>query len=140
MTQKLRFIPFLLDRCGTPLLFLFLVWISNIYMYIYLLIFFAIADMCIASAISLLMILICGMAAYGAYKVNLIVILQYLFFFFCLWKNSTFLSHKRLCRSCVPHGSSPFSAIKYLTLLSTPWWLSALWCIQTQYRITYSSW
>lgn len=28
------------------------------------------ADMCIASAISLLMILICGMATYGAYKVN----------------------------------------------------------------------
>lgn len=28
------------------------------------------SDMCIASAISLLMILICGMATYGAYKVN----------------------------------------------------------------------
>lgn len=30
------------------------------------------SDMCIASAISLLMILICGMATYGAYKVNLV--------------------------------------------------------------------
>lgn len=30
----------------------------------------SVSDMCIASAISLLMILICGMATYGAYKVN----------------------------------------------------------------------
>lgn len=28
------------------------------------------SDICIATAISLLMILICGMATYGAYKVN----------------------------------------------------------------------
>lgn len=32
--------------------------------------FLASPDMCIASAISLLMILICGMATYGAYKVT----------------------------------------------------------------------
>lgn len=32
--------------------------------------FLAAPDMCIASAISLLMILICGMATYGAYKVT----------------------------------------------------------------------
>lgn len=37
--------------------------ISNFY-------FLAAPDMCIASAISLLMILICGMATYGAYKVG----------------------------------------------------------------------
>jgi len=32
--------------------------------------FFLPADICIATAISLLMILICGMATYGAYKVR----------------------------------------------------------------------
>lgn len=32
--------------------------------------FYSLADMCIAIAISLLMILICAMATYGAYKVS----------------------------------------------------------------------
>ena len=35
-----------------------------------LIVFCSLADMCIAIAISLLMILICAMATYGAYKVS----------------------------------------------------------------------
>lgn len=45
-----------------------------------------------------------------------------------------------VCSSCVLPGSSLFSAIKYLTLLSTPWWPWASWFTPTPSRITCSSW
>lgn len=42
--------------------------------------------------------------------------------------------------SCGPPGSSRFSATRYSTLLSTPWWPSASWSTQTPSRTTCSSW
>lgn len=94
------------------------------------------SDMCIASAISLLMILICGMATYGAYKVNERVMSS------SAWKPAlwSWKPAVHVSFSCVPPGLSHFSATRYLTLLSTPWWPSASWFTPTPFRITCSSW
>lgn len=50
------------------------------------------------------------------------------------------LLNKHLCFSSTLLGSSLFFAINSLILLSTPWWLSALWFTPTRYRTTCSSW
>jgi len=63
---------------------------------------FAAPDMCIASAISLLMILICGMATYGAYKVNKM--------FFCAINSCT----QRCLKLCPPQHKRFPNCLKQL--------------------------
>lgn len=102
-------------------------------------------DICIATAISLLMILICGMATYGAYKVTK------------RCKSKRFMHEMErfsltLFRYCAPFhfvslvfsntrlGSFRSSVTKSLTLPLTHWLPSVWWFIPTRCRTTSSSW